>query len=303
MAELVGVETLLRHPVAVTLPGPKPDVVVAASVAGDPECTRVAWVDRSAPSIVARLSCPPARPSHVRPLVATDVQVEQAGVDDRVLAIRTVPSVAGVQVVTATEEQEPPIPVSPECVALARIGLEVLVLAVDALDRNGEPVGRLDAAGIGTMRLAGGRIAGRLGVGHGMAAGFGAGFWCATAEDAAFEAGFTPSVPAWMPTDLAPGGFHVEPDVAYPSAPPAVARAWGAEPRRVLLRQAVGPLAAPDAGGPRAREVAVGRDTGWVMSRGRFAVLVWETDAFAYGIQVVGFDDPADVAVRVALSL
>ena len=303
MAELVGVETLLRHPVAVTLPGASGDVVVAASVAGDPPCTRVAWVDRAGPAIVARLSCPPARPSHVRPVVATDVQVEQAGVDDRVLAIRTVAGAAAVQVITATEEQSPPAAVGPMDVVLVRVDHEILVLGIDVLDRNGEAIGRLDAAGIGAMRLTGGRIAGRLGAGHGMAAGFGAGFWCDTVEDATFEAGFTPAAPGWIPDGLTRGAFHIEPDVAYPSAPPAVAAAWGAEPCRVLVRQAVAPLASPDAGGARSRAVSIGGATGRIMSRGRFAVLVWETPEFAYGIQVVGFDDPAAVAMRVAESL
>jgi len=303
MADADGAERLLRHPVSVTLPGRDAGVMVAASVAGEPPSTRLAWIDWAGAAIVARLSCPPARPSRVRPVVATEVEVAQAGVEDRVLAIRAAPAVPAVQVVVAAEEQPEPVAVGSDGVALARLAPLQLVLAVDALDGRGEPVGRLDAAGIGSLRLAGGRITGRLGTGHGMAAGFGAGHRVAALEDAAFEAGYRPVLPSWVPEDLDRGEFRIESDVAYPAAPPAVVVAWGREPRRVLLRQAPGPLASPDAAQARTTPVAIGGATAQLTSRGRFATLVWEAGDLAFGIQVVGVDDPGEVAVRIARSM
>ena len=303
MADVDGAERLLRHPVSVTLPGRDPGVTVAASVAGDPPSTRIAWIDWAGAAIVARIACPPARPSRVRPVVATDVRIAQAGVEDRILAMRVAEGARAVQVIFAAEEQPQPVPVAPDGVALARIDPALLILGVDALDWTGEPVGRLDAAGIGSLRLEGGRIAGRLGTGHGMAAGFGAGHVVASDEDAAFEAGYRPILPGWVPHGLERGSFRVEPDAAYPVAPPAVVVAWGVEPRRVLLRQTPGPLANPDPVQARSAPVDIGDAVGRLMTRGRFATLVWEAGDRAFGIQVSGIDGPGDVAVRVARSM
>ena len=303
MADLAGAERLLRHPVAALLTAPHGAVTVAASIAGDPPCTRLAWIDWRAGAIVARIACPPARPSRLRPLVATDVGVEQAGVDDRVLAIRAAPGVAGVQVSVADSEQPPPVTLGPEGIALVRLRRDLAVVMVDALDTRSEPVGRLDAAGIGVLHLSSGRLAGRLGARHGMAAGFGAGRWTDDVADAAFEAGFEPRLPTWLPEGLERGPFHLEPDVAYPAAPPAVAVAWGREPRRVLVRQTPGPLPNPDTPGGRKEPVSIGSVPGLAMTRGRFATLVWETDDRAFGVQVVGFEEPLPTALRVAASL
>jgi hypothetical protein len=303
MADLAGAERLLRHPVAALLTAPEGAVTVAASIGGDPPCTRLAWIDWRAGAIVARIACPPARPSRLRPLVATDVGVEQAGVDDRVLAIRVVSGVAGVQVAVADSGQPPPVAIGPEQVALLRLPRDLAVVMVDALDAGGEPLGRLDAAGIGVLHLSSGRLAGRLGARHGMAAGFGAGRWTDDLEDAAFEGGFRPLLPAWLPEGLERGPFHLEPDVAYPAAPPAIAVAWGREPRRVLVRQTPGPLPNPDTPGARTEPVAIGSSQGLAMTRGRFATLVWETDDRAFGVQVAGFDAPLETALRVAASL
>jgi hypothetical protein len=303
MADADGAERLLRHPVSVTLPGRDPGVTVAASVAGDPPSTRIAWIDWAGAAIVARIACPPARPSRMRPVVATDVRVVQAGVDDRILAMRVADGARAVQVVVAAEEQPEPVAVAPDGVALARIDAGLLVLGVDALDGIGEPVGRLDAAGIGSLRLEGGRFTGRLGTGHGMAAGFGAGRVVASEDEAAFEAGYRPTLPGWLPEGLDRGAFRVEPDAAYPAAPPAVVVAWGTEPGRVLLRQTPGPLANPDPVQTRSSPVDIGDSVGMLMTRGRFATLVWEAADRAFGIQVSGIDDPGDVAVRVARSM
>ena len=303
MADLAGAERILRHPVAALLVAPDGGTIVAASVAGDPPCTRLAWIDLRAGAIVARIACPPARPSLLRPLVATDVAVDEAGVDDRVVAIRVAPGVDAVQAVMADSVQPPATSVGQQHVALLRPERDVVVVALDALGAGGEPVGRLDGAGIGSLHLTGGRLSGRLGARHGMAAGFGGGRWTDDEDDAAFEAGFRPILPSWMPEGLERGPFHLEPDVAYPAAPPAIAVAWGREPVRVLVRQTPGPLANPDPGGVRVEQVAVGHAHGLLTSRGRFATLVWETGDRAFGVQVVGVDTPADVALRVATSL
>ncbi len=303
MTDLAAAERLLGHPVLTAAADSGSGIMVVASVAGDPPATRIAWIDWRAPAVIARLSCPPGRPSRVRPLVATDVAVAQGGIDERLLAVRTADGVSAVQPVTATEEPAPPVPVTGG-VALARLDGDAAVLAVDALAPGGEPVGRLVAAGIGALTLTAGRITGRLGAGHGMAAGFGAGRWTDDAADAAFELGQEVLLPGWVPEGLARGAFHVEPDVAYPAAPPSVAVAWGAEPRRVLLRQTAAPLATPEVAHARSRTVTLGGGTPAVlMSRRRFATLVWETPERAFGLQVSGVEDPGEAAVRVAASL
>ncbi len=303
MADIKGAEQLLRHPIAVALTDDRTSVMLAASVAGDPPRTRLAWIDWRAATIAARIVCPPGRPSRMRPLVATDVRVDQAGIDDRVIAIRVADGVSAVQLITADEAPAPHTAVGPEGVALVRVDLRTLVLGVDALSGGGEPVGRLDAAGIGLLSLSGGRVTGRLGASHGLAAGFGAGHWVADVEDATFEAGFTPVLPAWLPQGLECGMFHIEPDVAYPSAPPSVVVAWGREPTRVLVRQTPGILASPDPGGARSHMVTVGSFPAIMTSRGRFATLVWEGSDRAFGVQVSGVDEPGDVALRVAASM
>jgi len=303
MADLAGAERILRHPVAAMLVEPGGAIMVAASVAGDPPCTRLAWIDWRVGAIVARIACPPARPSRLRPLVATDVGVEQAGVDDRVLAVRVASAVDAVQAVVADSVQPRPRPVGAQHVALIRLERDLPVVAIDALDAGGEAVGRLDGAGIGSLHLSGGRLAGRHGARHGMAAGFGGGRWTDDEDDAAFEAGFRPILPSWIPEGLERGPFHLEPDAAYPAAPPAIAVAWGREPARVLVRQTPGPLANPDPVGVRGDHVAIGDAGGLLVARGRFATLVWETDERAFGVQVVGVGTPSEVALRVAASM
>lgn len=303
MADIHGAEQLLRHPVAVTLVDDETAVMIAASVAGEPPCTRLAWIDWRAATIAARLGCPPGRPSRLRPVVATDVRVDQAGIDERVVAARATEGVTHLQLVVADDIPPPPTPVGAEGIALMRVPVRTAVVGVDALSEAGEAVGRLDAAGIGFVSLSGGRIAGRLGASHGLAAGFGAGRWVAALDDAAFEAGFMPLMPTWLPDGLERGSFHIEPDVSYPAAPPSVAVAWGREPHRVLVRQAPGVLASPDPGGPRTQAIRIGPHAATLTARGRFATLVWETDDRAIGIQVVGFASPGEVAIRVARSL
>jgi hypothetical protein len=179
----------------------------------------------------------------------------------------------------------------------------VPVVAVDALDASGEPVGRLDRAGIAELSQAGGRISGRLGQGHGMGAGIGAGGWVEDLDVAAFAAGFTPRLPAWVPQGLARGRPRLEPDLAYPAAPPAIVLAWtGEHEARVLLRQCLAPLASPDPGGADVREAQVGRWPGVLRHRG-LVTLVWETDDLAFGLQIRRIADAEEVAMRVAASI
>ena len=303
MADLRGAEQLLGHPVAGTLTDEQTAVMIAASVAGDPPRTRLAWIDWRGATIAARLVCPPGFPSRMRPLVATDVRVDQAGIDERLIAVRAVDGIAGVQLIVADEVQPPVTPVGSQGIALARIGITIPVMGIDALSATGEPVGRLDSAGIGMLSLSAGRVTGRLGVSHGLAAGFGGGYWVTDADEATFEAGFTPVLPSWLPDGLDRGMFHIEPDVAYPAAPPSVAVAWGREPQRVLVRQSPGQLASPDTGGARSEPVQVGPWSARLVSRGRFATLVWQAADRAFGIQIVGVDVPGDVALRVAASM
>lgn len=301
MAGRDAAERILRHPVAVTLDDER-HISVAASVGGDPPQTRVAWIDGVACSIVARIGCPPGRPSRLRPVVATDVELVQGGIDDRVIAIRAAPGVTGVAVRVADSVAPPPVAVGPEGVALVRVEPGLVVVGVDALEGD-EPVGRLDAGGIAHLILSGGKMSGRFGSGHGLAAGFGAGRWTVDPVDAAFEAGYEPVMPTWIPDGLDRGAFHLEPDPVYPFAPPAVVVAWGVEPRRVLVRQTPAPLAVPIAGSGRTELVAVGAAEAVLMARGRFATVVWETAERAFGVQVVGIDGPADAALRVARSI
>ena len=99
------------------------------------------------------------------------------------------------------------------------------------------------------------------------------------------------------------GRPRVEPDVAYPAAPPAIVIAWaGGEAARVLLRQAPAPLASPDTGGRGAREVAVGAVRGVLRGRG-LVTLIWETPERAFGLQIRGVPGGEEVALRVARSV
>ena len=305
MADLHGAEQLLRHPVAATLTDAHTAVMIAASVAGDPPRTRLAWIDWRGATIVARLVCPPGLPSRMRPVVATDVRVDQAGIDDRVIAIRAADGIAGVQLVVA-EEAQPPVErgSGPKALHSRGSACDTPVMAIDALSAAGEPVGRLDAAGIGMLDVVGrARSPAGSGSSHGLAAGFGAGHWVADVDDATFEAGFTPrvAVPGCR-RGSSRGMFHIEPDVAYPAAAPSVAVAWGREPQRVLVRQTPGQLASP----ARWRAFGTGAVGPWpagLMARGRFATLVWQAADRAFGVQVVGFDAPGEVALRVAASM
>lgn len=295
-------EAALGHPVPHLLPVEAGRPAVAASVAGDPPRARVAWV-REDGAVAARVACPPGRPSRWRPVVAAVVEVDLPGLSDRVLVARAAPEAAFVRPVLASEDAAPQAPVGEEGLALARLPAEAPVVAVDALDASGEPIGRLDRPGISELRTDGGSIGGRMGATHGMGAGIGAGRWAPGLAEAAFEAGYDPWMPAWVPEGMERGRPRVEPDISYPAAPPAVIVAWtGARGARVLLRQAPAPLASPEAGGRGARTADVGGATAVLRGRG-LVTLVWETPERAFGLQVRGMPDAEAVALRVARSI
>lgn len=296
-------EAALGHTVAHLLAPPEHDLIVAASVTGDPPRARVAWVSREG-AVVARIACPPGRPSRWRPLVAAVVTLEMPPIaEDRVLVVRAAPEAAAVVPILPAEEPPPPVAVGEEGLALLRLPPETAVLGVDALDARGEPIGRLARAGVAELRFDGSTLGGRLGATHGMAAGIGGGRWAASLADAAFEAGYDPWLPSWTPPGMTRGRPRVEPDLSYPAAPPAVVMAWSApDGGRILVRQAPAPLASPDTGGAGAEEVAVGEARGVLRGR-RLVTLVWETPERAFGLQARGIEDGEEVALRVARSV
>lgn len=302
MDDLEIAEAALGHPVPHALASVDGGPIVAASVAGDPPRARVAWVSPGG-DVLARVACPPGRPSRWRPLVAAAVSLETGSVLDRVLVARLAAEASAARPLLSTEEEAPATPAGGEGLVLVRIGADVAVIAVDALDASGEPVGRLARPGISELRFDGSSVSGRLGATHGMGAGIGSGRWAPGLAEAAFEAGYEPWLPSWLPPGLERGRPRVEPDVAYPAAPPAIVIAWtGADGARVLLRQAPAPLASPDTGGRGARQVAVGDVSGVLRGRG-LATLVWEGPDRAFGLQVRGVAAGEEVALRVARSV
>jgi hypothetical protein len=295
-------EGALGHPVPYALPPEEGGPIAAGSVAGDPPCARIAWVSPQG-TVIARVSCPPGRPSRWRPVVAAAVALEAPPHADRVLVGRLAPAAAAARPVMATPDEVPAAPAGGEGIVLARIPAEVAVLGVDALDASGEPIGRLARPGVSELRFDGSSVSGRLGATHGMGAGIGTGRWTPGLAEAAFEAGYEAWLPTWMPADLERGRPRVEPDVAYPAAPPAIVIAWtGADGARVLLRQTPAPLASPETGGRGARLAPIGEVEG-VLRGPRLVTLVWEGAERAFGLQVRGMPGGEEVALRVARSI
>lgn len=295
-------EAALGHPVPHALPPGEEGLIAAASVAGDPPSARIAWVTPEG-EVVARVSCPPGRPSRWRPVVAAAVSLEAPPHADRVLVARLSAQATAAQPQLASDEPAPTAAAGAEGLVLARLPAEVAVLAVDALDASGEPVGRLARPGLSELRFDGSSVSGRLGATHGMGAGIGGGRWAAGLAEAAFEAGYQAWLPAWMPDGLARGRPRVEPDIAYPAAPPAIVIAWtGGDGARVLLRQAPAPLASPETGGRGARRERIG-DVEGVLRGPRLVTLVWEGPERAFGLQVRGMPSGDEVALRVARSI
>jgi hypothetical protein len=294
-------EGALGHPVPHVL-APDDGPIVAASVAGDPPCARVAWVSPDG-GVLARVACPPGRPSRWRPVVAAAVALEAPPHEDRVLVARLASEASAALPLLASDEPPPPAAVGGEGLALARLPADALVVGVDALDASGEPVGRLARPGVSELRFDGSSVSGRLGATHGMGAGIGSGRWARGLAEAAFEAGYEAWLPAWVPEGLERGRPRVEPDIAYPAAPPAIVIAWsGADGARVLLRQAPAPLASPETGGRGARAERIG-DVEGILRGPRLVTLVWEGPERAFGVQVRGMTGGEEVALRVARSI
>ena len=295
--------TALGHEVPHGLPAQDGHPIVALSVAGDPSCARVAWVAEDG-AIVARMACPPGVPSRVRPVVACVADLEASGHDhDRLLVARVAPEAAAIQIVLPEGVRSAPAPAGPERLAVQRLAPDASVMAVDALDGGGEPIGRLVRGGIAMLSTNGRGVSGRLGAGHGMAAGIGDGRWVESAEEAAFEAGFSFREPGWVPRGMSPSRYRVEPDVSYPSAPPGLLRTWtGSGEGRVLIRQVVAPLASPPAPGRLSEIIDVNGVPG-VLGGRWMGTLVWQTEDIAYGVQVQRMPWPGEVAQRVARSL
>jgi hypothetical protein len=300
-----AIERLLGHRVPLLLDPDADGVVVAISRAGTPSSVRVAWVDVRDGRILARVACPPGRPSRFRPLVATVVALDSPRLPaDRVVVGHLAPEASALRPVLLDDPRVAAVPVGGEALAAARLSHDALLLAADALDRGGEPIGRLARSGISEMRFDGVSVGGHLRASHGMGAGIGGGRWVRDLEEAAFEAGYRPVLPGWMAPGLQPRRPRVEPDLSYPAAPPAVIARWeAADGARVLLRQTPAPLASPDPGGALARPARV-HDTPAVLRGGRsIMTLVWEGETRAFGLQVRGMVDPEAVALRVAHSI
>lgn len=296
--------TALGHDVPLGLPAEDGHPIVALSRAGDPPSARVAWVEPDTGAIVARMACPPGVPSRARPLVACVADLEAPGHrHDRLIVARVAPEAAAIQALLSEPDRPDPAPVGPEGLAVQRIAPDANVMAVDALDASGEPIGRLIRGGLAILATSGQGVSGRLGAGHGMAAGIGDGRWVESAEEAAFEAGFAFREPGWVPRGMTPSRYRVEPDVSYPSAPPGLIRTWTGEGEgRVLIRQVVAPLASPPSPGRLSKVVDVNGVPG-VLGGRWMGTLVWQTEEIAFGVQVQRMPWPAEVAQRVARSL
>lgn len=296
-------EQVLGHPVDAVLP-PAPDgsAWVAVSVTGEPPRVRAAWVNAEG-HVVARLGCPPGVPSAARPVTATLCEVAADGVSDRLVLGRVARGVTGA-VATLTEPDQVPLAVVGDRVLAGRLPQGPMLVAIDAIAPDGEAIGRLMHAGVHEMALVAGRIEGRLGASHGMAAGFGAGDTVADLATAELEAGFTALLPGWLPAGFGMTTVRVEPEAAYPFAPPSIAIAWSPpeSDSRVLLRQGPAPLAVPELPDARGTLVDIAGVQGVLRARG-MAFLVWERGDRAFGLQVRGTPDPPADAVRVAASI
>ncbi len=179
-----------------------------------------------------------------------------------------------------------------------------MVLGVDAIGPGDEPVGRLDRSGMAELDTAGGQVSGRLGSGHGMAAGIGHGRWLDDLESATFEVGYAVLLPQWLPPGFRRSRPRIEPDLSYPFGPRALIVTWdGPDSQRVLLRQTVAPLASPDPGGALARPVEINGWQGVLRGRRVFITIVWQTATHAFGVQVQRMDGAEEIALRVARSI
>jgi hypothetical protein len=304
-APITRLETILAHPVIAALAPDEGPLWVAVSTAGPPIRVRVAWVDMPAQEVRARVSCPPGIPSRWRPLVGAVVRLFDAGQPiDQLFVGRLAPEAQAALPLLAEESTPAATPAGPEGVVVIRVSPTSILLGVDAIGPANEPVGRLDRSGMAELDTSGGQVSGRLGSGHGMAAGIGHGRWLDDLESATFEVGYAVVLPSWLPHGVRRSRPRIEPDLSYPFGPMAVIVTWdGADSQRVLLRQTVAPLASPDPGGALARPVEINGWEGVLRGRRAFVTVVWQTPTRAFGVQVQRMDDAEEVALRVARSI
>lgn len=300
-----ALEDVLGHPVQAVLPpeaagGPR----VAVSSTGDPSRVRAAWVTPDG-AVVARIGCPPGVPSPARPVIATIADIAADGASDHVLLGRVAPGVAAVRAIFPGREYVD-VPVGDDRIVAGRIPRGPMPLALDALTTDGESIGRLTQPGITELALVAGRLEGRMGASHGMAAGFGAGDTVSGLHVAETEAGYPALLPGWLPDGFVMTTVRVEPEAAYPFAPPSIAVCWVPGDHdgdaRVLLRQGPGPLAVPEQPDARGRAVDVNGGAGVIRTRG-MVFLVWEAGDRAFGLQVRSIDGAEAVALAVARSI
>jgi|GEM_PF-511393 len=293
----------LGHPVDLVLPPDGDDGVrVAVSRTGIPVRMRAAWVAADG-TVRARLGCPPGVPSAARPITCARCDVAAEGVTDRILLGRVAPGVHRVRV-SFLGGGSIPVAVHADGIVAGRLPPEREIAAVDALSPDGEPIGRLMREGIHELALVAGRIEGRLGASHGLAAGFGAGDTVTGLAAAELEAGYTAILPGWLPDAFRQTTVRVEPEAVYPFAPPSIAIAWAPpdEGARILLRQCPAPLAVPETPDARGHAVDVNGHDGVMRARG-MAFLVWEAGDRAFGLQVRGTEDAEATALAVARSI
>lgn len=304
-APIPRLEPLLGHPVVAALAPESGSLWVAVSTAGPPTRVRVAWVDVDAGAVRARVSCPPGIPSRWRPVTGAVVHLLDAGTPvDQLFVGRLAPEAQAALPLLAEEATPAATPAGPDGVVVIRLGPTSMLLGVDAIGPGDEPVGRLDRSGMAELDTSGGQVSGRLGSGHGMAAGIGHGRWLDDLESATFEVGYGVLLPEWLPVGLRRSRPRIEPDLSYPFGPMAVIVTWdGPDGRRVLLRQTVAPLASPDPGGALARPVEINGVAGVLRGRRVFVTIVWQTATRAFGVQVQRMEGAEDIALRVARSI
>jgi len=304
-AAVSRLEAILGHPLVMVVPPESGPLWVAVSTVGPPTCVRVAWVDPEAREDRARVLCPPGVPSRWRPIIGAVVAfMDGATARDRLFVGRLAPQARAALPLLAEETTAVAAPAGPEGIVVIRLSPESMLLGVDAIGQADEPIGRLDRSGMADLQTSGGQVSGRLGSGHGMAAGIGHGRWLDDLESATFEVGYGIVLPEWVPAGFRRSRPRLEPDLSYPYGPMAVIVTWdGPDGQRILLRQTVAPLASPDPGGALAHEVDVGGFGGVVRGRRSFVTVVWQTATRAFGVQVQRMAAAEDVALRVARSV
>jgi hypothetical protein len=298
-------EAILGHPVAFVVPPEDGPWWLAVSTIGSPPRVRLAWVDVDTGEVRARVSCPPGVPSRWRPVVGAVVHLTAAGRPvDQIFAGRLAPEARAVLPLLAEEATPSATPATVDGIVVIRLEPESMLLAVDAIGQGNEPVGRLDRSGMAELETSGGQVSGRLGSGHGMAAGIGHGRWLDDLDSATFEVGYSIVLPMWLPLGFQRSRPRLEPDLSYPYGPMAVIVTWdGPDGQRVLVRQTVAPLASPDPGGALAMPVDINGIGGVVRGRRTFVTVVWQTQTRAFGVQVQRMTDAEDVGLRVARSI